>query len=108
MENGKKVNKELQEKWTAENLTFILHKNINSMLDLFLDKLHPNKKDQGILERNFRNFINEYACFSQGDKIFIQKNHIPLNTIQNMKDVSFSSPLTNSNDIEKEKINIVF
>ena len=107
MENGKKVNKELQEKWTAENLTFILHKNINSILDLFPDKLHPNKKGQGILERNFRKFINEYVCFSQGDKSFIQNNHIPLNTIQSMKDVSFSSPLTNSNGIKK-KTSLVF
>ena len=46
-EKGKKVNKELKEKCTAENFAFILHKNINSKLDLFLDKLHPNKKGQG-------------------------------------------------------------
>ena len=37
-EKGKKVNKELQEKCTAENFAFIVHKNINSKLDLFLDK----------------------------------------------------------------------
>ena len=46
---------------TAENFTFILHKNVNSKLDLFPDKLHPNKKDQGILKGNFRKFINEYV-----------------------------------------------
>ena len=57
-EKGKKVNKELQEKCTAENFAFILHKNINSKLDLFLDTLHPNKKGQGILKGNFRKFIN--------------------------------------------------
>ena len=59
-EKGKKVNKELQEKCTAENFAFILHKNINSKLDLFPDKLHPNKKGQNILKGNFRKFINEY------------------------------------------------
>ena len=32
---GKKVNKELQEKSNADNFAFILHKNINSKLDLF-------------------------------------------------------------------------
>ena len=43
-EKGKKVNKELEEKCTAENFAFIVHKNINSKLDLFPDKLNPNKK----------------------------------------------------------------
>ena len=60
-EKGKKVNKELQEKFTAENLAFILHKNINCKLDLSPDKLYPNKKGQGFLEGNFRKFICEYA-----------------------------------------------
>ena len=60
-EKGKKVNEVLQEKCTAENLAFILHKNINSKLDLFPDKLHPNKKGQGILKGNFKRFINEYV-----------------------------------------------
>ena len=60
-EKGKKVNKELQEKCTAENFAFILHKNINSKLHLFPDKLHPNKKGQSILKGNFRKFINEYV-----------------------------------------------
>ena len=59
-EKGKNVNKELQ-KCTAENFAFILHKNINSKLDLFPDKLHPNKKVQGILKGYFRKFINEYV-----------------------------------------------
>ena len=43
------INKELQEKCTAENL----HKNINSKLDLFPDRLHPNQKRQGILKGSF-------------------------------------------------------
>ena len=60
-EKGKKVNKELQEKCTAENFAFILHKKINSKLDLFPDKLHPNKTGQSILKGNFRKFINEYV-----------------------------------------------
>ena len=59
-EKGKNVNKELQ-KCTAENFAFILHKNINSKLDLFPDKLRPNKKVQGILKGYFRKFINEYV-----------------------------------------------
>ena len=94
---GKEVNRELQEKCTAENFAFILHKNINSKLDLFPDKLHPNKKDQGILKGNFRKFINAYVSrFSQGDNVFIQNNDVPLNTTRNMEDLSSSSPLTNS------------
>ena len=60
-EKGKKVNKELQEKCTAENFAFMLHKNINSKLDLLPDKLHPNKKGQSILKGNFRKFINQYV-----------------------------------------------
>ena len=40
----KKVNKKFQEKCTTKNFAFILHKNTNSKLDLFPDKLHPNKK----------------------------------------------------------------
>ena len=60
-EKGKKVNKELQEKSTAKNCAFIVHKNINSKLDLFPDKLNPNKKGQGILKGNFRKFVNEYV-----------------------------------------------
>ena len=47
----KKVNRELQEKCTAENLTFILYKNINSKSDLFPYKVHPNKKTQAILKK---------------------------------------------------------
>ena len=100
-EKGRKVNKELQEKCTAENFAFILHKNINSKLDLFPDKLHPNKKGQSILKGNFRKFINQYVwCFSQGDNVVIQNNDIPLNTTRNIEDVSPSSPLTNSNGTE--------
>ena len=34
---------------------------MNSKLDLFPDKLHPNKKGQGIRKRNFRKFLNEYV-----------------------------------------------
>ena len=56
---GKKVNKELQEKCTAENFAFILHKSINSKLDLFPDKLHPNEKGQSIL----KNLIKKPTCF---------------------------------------------
>ena len=41
-EKGKKVNKELQEKSNAKNFAFIVHKNMNSKLDLFADKLNPN------------------------------------------------------------------
>ena len=69
-EKGKKVKNELQEKCTAENFDFILRKNMNSNLDIFPDNLYPNKKDQGILKRNFRKFINKYVrCLSQGDNI---------------------------------------
>ena len=58
-EKAKKVNINLQEKSTAENFAIIQHTNINSKLDLFSDKLHPNKKGQGILKGNFRRFIND-------------------------------------------------
>ena len=55
----KKVNIRLQEKCTVENFTIIQHTNINSKLDLFSDKLHPNKKRQDILKGNCRRFIND-------------------------------------------------
>ena len=58
-EKAKKVNINLQEKSTAENFAIIQHTNINSKLDLFSDKLRPNKKGQGILKGNFRRFIND-------------------------------------------------
>ena len=99
----KKVSKELQEKCTAKNFAFIVHKNINSKLDLFPDKLHPNKKGQGILKGTVTKFIDEYIWrFSQGDDVVIPNNDIPfpLNKTRNIEDVSFSSPLTNSNDTE--------
>ena len=57
----KKVSKELQEKCTAKNFAFIVHKNINSKLDLFPDKLHSNKKGQGILKGTVTKFIDEYV-----------------------------------------------
>ena len=59
-EKGKKVNKELEEKCTAENFAFIVHKNINSKLDLFPHTLNPNKHGQGI-KGNSRKLINEYV-----------------------------------------------
>ena len=62
-EKGIKVNKELQENCAAENFALIFHKNINSKLDLFLDKLHPNKKGEDLLNVYFRKFINEYVWF---------------------------------------------
>ena len=87
-ETGKKVNRELEEKYTAENFAFIVHKNMNSKLDLFPDKSHPNKKDQVILKGNFRKFINEYVWrFSQGDNIVTENNDIPLNKTRNTEDV---------------------
>ena len=57
----KKVNKELEEKCNAKNFAVIVHKNINSTLELFPDKLHPNKKGQSILTGNFRKCITEYV-----------------------------------------------
>ena len=53
------VNIYLQEKCTTENFAIIQHTNINSNLDLFPDKLHPNKKGQGILKGNLRRFISD-------------------------------------------------
>ena len=60
-EKGKKAKNELQEKCTAENFDFILRKNMNSKLDIFPNKLYPNKKGQGFLKGNFRKFINKYV-----------------------------------------------
>ena len=64
-EKAKKINIHLQGKCTAENFAIIQHTNINSKLDLFLDKLHPNKTGQGILKGNFRRIINDckFRCF---------------------------------------------
>ena len=58
-EKAKKVNIHLQEKCTTDNFAIIQHTNINSKLDLFPDKSHPNKKWLGILKGNFRRFIND-------------------------------------------------
>ena len=41
--------------------------------------------------------------FFTRDNVVIQNNNIPLNKTQNMEDVSFSSPLTNSNDTKRYK-----
>ena len=59
-EKAKKVNIHLQGQCTAENFAIIQHTNINSKLDLFPDKLHPIKKEQGILKGIFKRFINNY------------------------------------------------
>ena len=83
---GKKVNKELEEKCTAKNFAFLVHKNMNSKF--FPDKSHPNKKDQVIIKGNFRKFIIEYVWrFSQGDNIVTENNDIPLNKTRNKEDV---------------------
>ena len=55
-----KVKKKLT-KCTAKSFAFLVHKNIYSKLDVFPDKLYPNKKGQVILKGNFRIFINEYV-----------------------------------------------
>ena len=66
-EKGKKVNKELEEKYTAKNFAFIVHKNINSKLDLFPDKLHPIKKGKVILKEILENLlINMSNVFHKG------------------------------------------
>ena len=56
-EKGRKVNKELLEKCTSQKFAFISHKNINSKLDLFFDKLHPNKNVQGIFKEILGNLL---------------------------------------------------
>ena len=63
-EKGKKVNKELQKKCTAEIFAFVLHKNINSELDLF--PIHPNKKGKVILKEILENLLlNMYDIFQK-------------------------------------------
>ena len=54
-EKGKKVNKELQEKCTAENFAFILHKSINSKLELFLISYILMKKAKVFLKEILEN-----------------------------------------------------
>ena len=44
--------------------------------------------------------MNMSDVSSQGDNVVIQNNDILLNKTQKMEDVSFSSPLTNSNDTQ--------
>ena len=66
-ENRQKVNKDLQEKCTAENFGFISHKNVNSKLDLFPDKLHPNKKAKEFLKEIFEHLLmNMSDVFTRG------------------------------------------
>ena len=65
-EKGIKVNKELQENCAAENFALIFHKNINSKLDLFLDKLHPNKKVKVFLMYILENLsMNMFDVFTK-------------------------------------------
>ena len=65
-EKGIKVNKELQENCTAENFPLIFHKNINSKLDLFLDKLHSNKKVKVFLMYILENLsMNMFDVFTK-------------------------------------------
>ena len=65
-EKGIKVNKELQENCAAENFPLIFHKNINSKLDLFLDKLHPNKKVKVFLMYILENLsMNMFDVFTK-------------------------------------------
>ena len=64
---GKKINKELQEKCTAENFAFILHKNINSKLDLFPDKFILIKKVKVFLKKIQKNLVmNMFGIFHKG------------------------------------------
>ena len=103
-EKVKMVNIYLQEKCTTENFAIIQHTNINSNLDLFPDKLHPNKKGQGILKGNLRRFISDskFWYFSQGDDVVTQNSNIPLNTTRTTENASSSSLLISSNN-GKEK-----
>ena len=55
-----KVKKKLT-KCTVKSFAFLVHKNIYSKLDVFPDKLYPNKKGQVILKGKFRIFINAYV-----------------------------------------------
>ena len=65
-EKGIKVNKELQENCAAENFPLIFHKNINSKSDLFLDKLHPNKKVKVFLMYILENLsMNMFDVFTK-------------------------------------------
>ena len=45
------VNNNLKEVCILENVQFLLHENINSELYLFPDRLHPNKRGQGVLKQ---------------------------------------------------------
>ena len=64
---GKKINKELQEKCTAENFAFILHKNINSKFDLFPDKFILIKKVKVFLKKIQKNLVmNMFGIFHKG------------------------------------------
>ena len=69
-----------------------------------LDQLHPNKKGQDILKRNFRRFINDCKvwCFSRGDDIVTQNRNIQLNASQSTGNASSSSLLISSNNSGKD------
>ena len=85
-------------------LCYIHHTNINSKLNLFTNKLHPNKKGQGIFKVGFRRFINncKFWYFSQGDDIVLQNSNIPLNATLNTGNVSSATLLISSNNSEKK------
>ena len=56
-EKGKKVNKELQKKCIAEIFAFVLHKNINSELDLVPISYILIKKDKVFLKEILENLL---------------------------------------------------
>ena len=56
LRNEKKLTK-LEEICTVENFAFIVHENINSKLDFFPDKLHPNQKGNVFLKEILENLL---------------------------------------------------
>ena len=70
-EKIKKVKTELQEKCTAENFAFVLFKNINSYLDLFLISYILMEKAKVFLKEILENLLMNVCCFSQGDNVVI-------------------------------------
>ena len=69
------VSNRLKEECIAENFQFLLHKNISSRLDLFLDRLNSNKKERGVHKDNFKRFISSYFFrqFSQEESVTLYR-----------------------------------
>ena len=91
-----------------------MHGNINNKLDLFPDRLRPNKKQQGILKGNFKKFQSNLGRFYKGNMSLLKVKRIVTlrrleKTVIYLEDglpsfsrVSLSKPVNNPQSLLKD------